>query len=150
MLARTAAVQVFGGYLLRTAYEAAWTTAVDLLDDAQGAAGACGTAAHMAAVQLSRVSEVHFLLPVEVGNMLEISSRPVFTGDDGALIVITECKVKDHRAARGFRPTNRQEGPAARGRPAAAPAACTRRAPLTKGGGVSVLPETSRVYTRHA
>ena len=101
----------------------------------------------MAAVKLARVSEVHFLLPVEVGNLLEISSRPVFTGDDGAVIVVTECKVgnshvycailegvflvdetkeyiylnvsilnahvrytlqvKDHRATRGFRSTNR-------------------------------------------
>jgi hypothetical protein len=95
--------QVFGGYLLRMAYESAWTTVVDLLDDSRCGQvftdqsdttlySTTGTAVHMAAVKLARVSEVHFLLPVEVGNLLEITSRPVFTAEDGAVIVVTECK----------------------------------------------------------
>jgi acyl-CoA hydrolase len=51
--------KIFGGYLLRKAYEAAWSTAVDLLEMGGGSSDPpAGTAQIMAAVQLSRVSEV--------------------------------------------------------------------------------------------
>lgn len=47
--------KIFGGYLLRKAYEAAWSSAVELLASKNGSAE---TVQYMAAVQLSRVSEV--------------------------------------------------------------------------------------------
>ena len=46
-------------------------------------------------------------MPVEVGNMLEISCHPVYTGPDGSIVVVTDCSVRDYRAAAGYTKTNR-------------------------------------------
>lgn len=39
--------------------------------------------------------------------MLDISSRPVYTAPDGTVVVMTDCRVKNHRAASGYTLTNR-------------------------------------------
>ena len=55
-------------------------------------------------IKFNRISEVHFWLPVSVGDLLEIVARPVFT-EGSTVIVNVSCRVKDPLSAE-FSETN--------------------------------------------
>lgn len=93
--------KIFGGYLMRKAYEAGWASVAVLLAGEPGPEAGAGAAP---AFGLGRMSEVHFLRPVDVGDLLQITARPVYAVDS-TVVVMVECGVG--AGGRGVQPTNR-------------------------------------------
>eukprot|EP00039_Didymoeca_costata_P002101 m.57498 g.57498 ORF g.57498 m.57498 type:complete len:422 (+) comp11113_c0_seq1:1519-2784(+) len=84
---------IFGGFLMRISFEAAFASAVLLMK--------CS----FADVSLKRISEFHFSKPVHVGDLIEVVSRPVFS-EGKSLIVNVHVGVKDPQT-KNFKHTNK-------------------------------------------
>jgi len=78
---------VFGGFLMKQAYETAWAIALLYSRDTKGP-------------EFVAVDEVHFLCPVEIGSLVSFRGSVVFTGKTSVQVRVKAQVVNPHTGSR--------------------------------------------------